>query len=442
MSRDEGVNRAGDRRRGSFVAAFLFLALAVLWSPWGVDRLIGATHLDEPGLREVFLGIAGVLAAWAIVSAVAPRSRTLARVHALVIVVAVLFPLCAEAAFRIAIANGHEKLRKPDAYADSLSSEEYWRLWFTWSEGTPEGFEANLDARLGWRRPKTPQNPLGAIAEGSVPVDFDGPAVLFYGDSFVEGMTEVDKKLPQVLEKRLYELPVYNLGGGGYGVGQIWMRFEENLDRFERPITIVGVMSRDLDRTVLGVRGYRKPSFALDASGAITVQDLPVPVELDAWRRAHRPGIVSYFLSFVVQLVHVNAASGNWVESEHRKAEKIAVNHAILESIIRQADESGQRLVFVLFVTPDVIGRPGWRETFLREFFAESGVPWIDTEEVLVRCASEEGLATQRFFRADNHLNAGAHERVADAIADELLEAGFVDRVRADARRKNRARTK
>lgn len=424
-----GRNRS---RRGSLVAAAFFTALAVMWSPWSVDRLIGDTHLDEPGLRAVFLGITSVLGVWAIVSAVLRPSRWLGRVHAMIVVVAVLFPLCAEGMFRIAIASGHEKLCKPDAYADSLSSEEYWRLAFQWAESTPGGLEKALHARLGWRRPVTRKNPLGAIARGQVPVDFDRPAVLFYGDSFVQGLTDFDKKLPQVLEKRLVDMRVYNLGGGGYGVGQIWMRFEENLGRFERPVAIVGVMSRDMDRTVLGVRQYRKPRFTLDTSGRIVVRDLPVPVDPDAWSREHRPRIVSYFLSFIVQMVHVNSAKPDWIESEHRKAEKLAVNRAILETIIEQANESGQRLMFVLFVTPDVLGRPGWRETFLREFFEGSGVPWVDSEDVLQRCAAEEGIDPRRFYRADNHLNAGAHERVADAIAAELLEVGFVERIRTD----------
>ena len=256
--------------------------------------------------------------------------------------------LVAAGLLRIAIHFDLAHLRTPDLYADDLTDDDYWKLHYRWvpqyHHVPAAGFSHPL---LGWAPPETPDNPLGAItAAPSVP-DFGAPALLFYGDSFVRGETPMPARIPQQLGGYFPGVAVYNLGVGGYGIDQTFLRFEQSYRRFVRPIVLFGILTEDLDRAVLSVRSGQKPRFVV-AGDRLVLPSEPIAADQPTWLAAHPPEVWSYFLAMIVRRVRL-IAGGRRLGVQSKRAEKEAIATRILANVVSECRESGTPLVFVLF---------------------------------------------------------------------------------------------
>src|SRR5581483_6293407 len=112
------------------------------------------------------------------------------------------------------------------------------------------------DARLGWRLApdRTGRATIGGrtveyaidragyrVATADAPVDPAQPAALFIGESimFGEGLTWEESVPAQV--GRLLGVQSANLAVHGYGTDQAYLRLEQELPRFRRPVAVVAL---------------------------------------------------------------------------------------------------------------------------------------------------------------------------------------------------------
>jgi hypothetical protein len=344
----------------------------------------------------------------------------------------VLTPALGEGFLRAGIGLGFDRLRDPGLYADPHSDDDYWRLQHVW------GFKDNLqDAGsvhplLGWAPRTTPRNPLGIIAEPGYAVDPADECVLFFGDSFVAGRGPLEERIPQRLET-LLGVRVYNYGVAGYGLDQIFLRFRETHPLFARPAIGIGILTTDLDRSILSVRTGQKPWFAL-REGELELRGLPVDPDPERFVASHPPRIRSYFVALVLRQGRLAIGGVGGEEIHYKRAEKQAINRPILEAVVEEAARRDLPLFFVLFYEPGELRRSGWRERFLRAELERLRAPYLDTKELFLRLARERSQPLADFYRrTDAHPSALGNLLVAEALA-QAWKDGRIRRARVEPR--------
>ncbi|RIL07894.1 MAG: hypothetical protein DCC71_01445 [Proteobacteria bacterium] len=323
-----------------------------------------------------------------------------------------------ELGLRAGIRLGVPALRDPDLYADASTDDDWWKLHHRWGGRFELPSARQVDPLLGWSLPRTPSNPLGVLRDEPYRVDPRAPAILFYGDSFVRGMTPMPERIPQRLEARLGGPAVYNYGIGGYGLDQIYLRFRASHASFERPFVLFGVMTDDIDRCVLRVRSGPKPYFELDGD-ALVLRGTPVDPDPRAWLERNPPSIASYFGALVTRKLRLLRAAGRPSESAYGQERKRRLADRLLEAVVREARDRDLPLLFVFFYPRYELDFVGWRERFLREAAARLAVETLDTKQVLLAEASRRGVPAHSFYEG-GHPNALGNDLVAAALAERL----------------------
>jgi len=402
-------------------AAPAVLAL-LLWNPWTFEILIGTRSLYPAWARlAVFapaLGVAALCAA----SALLPRRRILAKLVLLAVSLALVAPLVGEGLIRLGIALDLSGLREPGLYADPHADDDYWKLAYAWNSEAQARVRtsAGRHPRIGLWNPGTRTNPRVVVRDEARDLPAGEDVVLFFGDSFVGGVRSVppDLSLPAQIDDRLRGVAVINYGVGGYGVDQSYLRFEEAVRKLggRRPVILFGVLTVDLDRTIVSVRDFfPKPRFAL-VDGELVLENVPLwesgAGDPARWFEEHPPAVRSYFAAYLARRMRWAAAGGRWWESGYRRDTKMQVNRRILEEVVSLARAQGLPLLFVLFANENELVT-GWRGPFLARVFDELGVPWVDTRGAI-------RASPARAYGDDWHFNAIGNALAARAIAERL----------------------
>ena len=110
--------------------------------------------------------------------------------------------------------------------------------------------------------------------------------IVVIGDSFTfgEGVGD-DEAYPALLERRLADTDVLNLGVHGYGHDQAVLRYEALGARYRPDVVVLGFVAEDAHRNLLAFRDYAKPRFVPDGAD-LRLEGTPVPTP-DEVRAAH-----------------------------------------------------------------------------------------------------------------------------------------------------------
>ncbi len=400
------------RWRALLVATWLLTA--ALWSPWGLDWLLGEGQIEEPSWRTWAGGAAVVMMGGAVLALLAPLSKTVMRAHTALIMTLLVGPILGEGLLRLCLAADLGDLRQPKLFADPYTEDDHWKLKRRWGETirTPP------DPLMGWSTPKLVRNPLGVLRPFGYEPQTEN-VVLCFGDSFMAGRTPHPGKIPDLLEERLGGPTVYNYGVGGFGVGQMYLRFREAYPAFVDPVIVVGLLTRDLDRTVLSVRGAPKPSFEVEG-GELLITPPTLVTTGESWDALNPPSIRSYLLAMVVRRLRRLAADGRSDELMYGREKKCLVNSAVLEALVAEARAHDLQLVFVSFPPAQNFGKPSWRDEFLQAKFKELRVPFVQGRKALRADMKAKGLEVGDYYLPDNHPNEAGNRVFADAIAARL----------------------
>jgi hypothetical protein len=262
-------------------------------------------------------------------------------------------------------------------------------------------------------------------------VDLANECVLFFGDSFVAGRGPLAERIPQQLEEIL-GVRVYNYGVAGYGLDQIFLRFRETHPLFARPIIVIGILTTDLDRSVLSIRTGQKPWFAL-RDGALELRGVPIDPDPERFVAGQPPRIPSYFAALALRQGRLAIGGGRGAELGYKREEKQAINRRILEELVAETARRDLPLFFVLFYEPGELRRSGWRESFLREELARLGAPYLDTKELFLRARERSQIVAEFYRTTDAHPSSAGNLLVAEAVAQAWRE-GRIRRVGAGPR--------
>ncbi|MCP4922399.1 MAG: hypothetical protein GY913_36325, partial [Proteobacteria bacterium] len=165
--------------------------------------------------------------------------------------------LAVELVLRVAVGVGWpDRLADPGAYSDPLCHDSYWTMSLD-AGRLREHTVHERDERLGWVPDRRNQAPIGAWHTPKHPVGDERPVLALFGDSFV--FSTVEPRLADVLQALETDRRVLNFGVAGYGLDQVVMRLEERASALRGAEVWIGVLTTDLDRTVLRHRSGPKP---------------------------------------------------------------------------------------------------------------------------------------------------------------------------------------
>lgn len=337
---------------------------------------------------------------------------------ALVAVGLVVAAALGEALLRLGIALDVGAARNPRLYAGICDDDDHWKLHYLWRHRDLWDGPLVFDPHLGWRMRGAP----------FVPCDGCERPVVLYGDSFVHGVEPADhrERIPKLLDLALSGRRVIDYAVPGYGLDQIFLGCRKTHARYASPAIVFGITTLDLDRSIFTVRDAPKPYFEL-RDGALELRGLPLPRDSAAWYREHPPEIRSYLLAALIRWRRL-AEDVRETEISYRRAEKTAVNAAILEALAREVAAHHHPFVVVLLYPPWELGFDGWRERFLKERLERLSLPYVDTKPLLLERSGRP--ADELYYPPPNfHLNAEGNRIVARAIADHLAGVGERDRI-------------
>lgn len=190
--------------------------------------------------------------------------------------------------------------------------------------------------------------------------------MVLLGDSFMAGTTPDDERIATLVQRSLARRQrpgrVEDHAVGGYGLDQIVLRF---LDRAAglppgSPV-IIGVLTTDIDRTVLSERDAPKPRFRLGDRDQLVldVDHLTEPMP--------SPGPMLLLSARLQRLVAGRRAQASGLpHPECRVSEKQSLARALMDTLTRTCSERDLRCLVVPFLRAEDLARPpGWREVLL-----------------------------------------------------------------------------
>lgn len=209
--------------------------------------------------------------------------------------------------------------------------------------------------------------------------------VLLYGDSFSECIDSV-----QCFEDILNADSVFNQGNyllnhgvGGYGVCQASLLCRKTAPHYQKPLVVFGLLTTDLDRTILPVRSGQKPYYDIE-NGKLKLKGLPVESSATQYFEQHPPGTTSYllrrYLRSRINLVPYRIKT--WYDGKDKAIEQIqAVNTLLIKALAAELRAKEIDFVFLVFHFEDDMispkGEDRWRDEFLKRTLAEDKIPYI-----------------------------------------------------------------
>lgn len=314
-------------------------------------------------------------------------------------------------------------LRQAWRYADGNYDSDFWKLTYlldTDTYGEPVGY---IDPNLGWNTLSTAEDPLGIYAtESYVATEFVDP-ILFYGDSFVGGKNNIPQKLDSLLPHR----PVLNFGVGGYGVDQTYLKFRATVENFNKPMVLFGILTYDLDRSILAMRSHQKPYFDIVDSSLI-LRNVPVLSTTQEYIDKNPVEINSYFLRFILLRMR-NLISQHWIDdllgyTEIDKKKRI-INNAILKRFNEISTTNDIQSYVVIFYAGEEIRQPTWREDYLKERLTDLAIDFFDTRSFLLDYMRETSSELEELYDEDlGHLNQNGQMVIATGLAKWISAIG------------------
>jgi hypothetical protein len=341
-----------------------------------------------------------------------------AKSRVLIAVVSAGLALClAEYGSRWGLAHSPaEWLGDPGHYFDPLCDEDYWRALRRGAYGADlhRVGPNEQHSRLGWIPARTSLDTNGALRSLSS-VESEGSTVALFGDSYVFGTTEEGHRVSDHLRTLRPNTAVLNFGVGGYGLGQILLRLEDRVSVLKPGDTaVMGVLTTDIDRAILGVRDAPKPRFELSIAGEL-VEHEPASGDVASWFDAH-PIQASMLLWHRLERTWAlhQAADRPSTQPSCREEDKTNLARALMSRMGEVCTENALRChVLALYRPIDLQHGAGWRRTVLTE---DHGLEVLDSWAWF---QGEENV-WQGSYGADQHPNSRGNARIARGVNDAI----------------------
>jgi lysophospholipase L1-like esterase len=360
-----------------------------------------------------------ILVSMAILSIVKRRKKSILAMNIIALITVILFFVTFEFIGRISIRKNIRPFNIPSLYANGFCSDNYWKiLLLQETEPLPDHIYHEI---LGWTTPRSLQNPDGLV--GNYQSD-DRPKILFYGDSFMEGVSSSDSSIPAYAQTLQDKYQTLNYGVSSYGVDQIFLRYQLTAQPYQQPIVFFGILLEDIDRCILTIRSSVKPYFKKISSDPLKFElaGTPIPRNRIEWVKNHPPELGSYTFSFFKQMISMIKNQFDGFNDPALKKEKIELNRYIIQQAFLFAENHNHLLIPIIFTNRRLFfEKENWHYTFLLELFSQMNKPYIDTYILFkTKTAGNTAEINKLFIEGDDHYNARGNQLIAKAIIDYL----------------------
>ena len=384
------------------------------------SRFTGLTPTIKIALFAGLIGVGLASLVWAGLSIIRFKSTAMKRLNLILLFQVVLIAVMLEAAIRTGIAYDVKPVSTLTNYVNPNCGEDYY-----WLSASPQAASSTntYDPELGWRPRPKPGNPKGL----PWPIVMDErPKTWFFGDSFIAGVVAPENSIPARFEVETRERQALNYGVSGFGLDQIWLRYRQESRNIPAGAPVfIGILSNDLDRSVLSYFYALKPVFRRTADG---YQLVPPPAEKDipaALENTPAP-LWSYAVALLRSVAELAATGFDRSEVNCNAAEKRAVNAYLIDAIITEAKLRGHVLRWILFDSFAAFYKPAnWRYDFMKESLDRRGQIYLDTLNVLSCAAQKANTPPETFFiRVGGHLETDGNRVIARALAAMVARKG------------------
>lgn len=338
------------------------------------------------------------------------------------------FILC-EFVYRSLLFGDNERfdfLRDPAYYAiyhqddnEDLFNETYWKLNYLFGRGfdmtDPHPF-------LGWS---------GLFNRESYEhwhVDTTGSRrpVLLYGNSFSMCVDSVKCYEDYLNKDSIFSANhhMHNFGVGGYGVDQITMLFDETIDKYEEPFVLFGLLTTDLDRSMLKMRDAPKPYFKLE-NDELILKGTPLTKSTAEYVEENPVNIPSYILNRMYNIVSRRLDT----KTEERAMyidSLLALNRALLKRSFDRIKKMNLDFTVIIF-QPGEHNPRDWRLAFLRQLCIEEEVPFVCNVDIITQDKIKTSrLSKEYFIPIDGHPNSMANSVIAEEMRKLVMDSSYV----------------
>ncbi len=285
-----------------------------------------------------------------------------------------------------------EKFRDPGLYA-SFDSDDYWKVFYLLQKLSRKPLKNHpllrwesreIHPLLGWLS----KNVSDSYNHHSADEIGNRRPVLLYGDSFAACATE--ECFEDILNNDndfRHDYYLLNYAVGGYGVDQIHLLFKESIDNYNNPFVIISLMTTDMDRSILSVRGSPKPYYEIDAD-TLKLFGTPIDQNREVFISNNPPQIRSYLYRLFLfggDYILPNRLRQYLKGNDLREKKKILINKKIIVETIKALEQKQLEYVFLIFHDHYKILRTkdDWRDSLLKQLFIENDVPYISSKEII-----------------------------------------------------------
>ena len=245
--------------------------------------------------------------------------------------------------------------------------------------------------------------------------------VICSGDSFTLGIGVANADTwCQRLESRERRFQTVNLGEAGYGVGQIYLKYEKLGKRLDHDLHVVAFIDDDIRRMRVGnFFGYGKPMPRM-RSGEVVIENLPVP------QAGYRVPWITHNVRLFNELRSVQFGRKVLGKLSPNKPDGMSPQEArdvaiVLFERLREANlQKGSTLVLLLL--EQSMWGLGQREElshYLELELGKRGFHFIDAAAVFRELPPEE--LTAMFDPEWAHYSVRGNEKIVDLLHRELL---------------------
>ena len=272
---------------------------------------------------------------------------------------------------------------------------------------------------------------------GTVPIALLGDSVTFaqevaYEDSW-----------GYFLEKQLGPgFRVLNFGVGGYGVDQVYLRYEKNVRNLKPKVVIYGFMAHAAVRTMMVYPFISLPNLnipfskpRLILSGA-EVKKVNVPVlppamifsresiselpflEYDAGYKQSEWQPRFFHLSYLARFLVSRFTPWSAANPELSEEALVSVNKSILKSFIQSVTQSGAIPIVVYFPQTQELDKPSLSMAIGKRILGESNIAYVDMTPCLLRLKSAD-----RVVPSGAHFSSQGNEAIANCLLPIVNQA-------------------
>lgn len=278
----------------------------------------------------------------------------------------------------------------------------------------PDFWKKGVGVRTNDQRFRATAHVPAAVPSGRI-------RVICSGDSFTFG-DGVDNPLTwcQQLASRDARFDPVNLGQGGYGSDQAYLRFLRDGQGLQYQAHVFAFIDDDFRRMQSDTFiGFGKPVLTLQG-GVLTTGNVPVPRAATSysWLNAVPRALLQTRSGMFAQRV-LNKFAPPAPASANKDAETKAVLRAMFAELKRVNQQRGSALFLVHLPTLDELGGADPWNPFLEDAVRAEGIPLIDVAGAF-RARTDARSLFLFDTTAASHYNAVGHAFVADLVARQI----------------------